>query len=51
LPAGYGNISPWLKTAYKFGVSPNDFTPHRVEAIAGHAMMMEVLVKVRKVVE
>ncbi len=51
LPAGYGNSSPWLKTAYNFGINPNDFTPHRVEAIAGHAMMMEVLVKVRKVVE
>ncbi|MDR3563736.1 MAG: molybdopterin-dependent oxidoreductase [Negativicutes bacterium] len=50
LPAGYGNFSPGLKTAYHFGVSPNDFTPHRVEAIAGHAMMMEVTVKVRKVV-
>lgn len=50
LPAGYGNISPWLKTGYGFGVSPNDFTPHRVEPISGHAMMMEVLITVRKVV-
>lgn len=50
LPAGYGNLSPWLKTARGFGVNPNDFTPHRVEAISGHAMMMEVLITVRKVV-
>lgn len=51
LPAGYGNTSPLLKTAYGFGVNPNDFTPHRVEPISGHAMMMEVLITVRKVVE
>jgi thiosulfate reductase/polysulfide reductase chain A len=50
LPGGYGNISPLLKTAYGFGVCPNDFTPHRVEPISGHAMMMEVLITVRKVV-
>lgn len=50
LPAGYGNLSPWLKTAHGFGVNPNDFTPHRVEPISGHAMMMEVLITVRKVV-
>jgi thiosulfate reductase / polysulfide reductase chain A len=51
LPAGYGNLSPGLVTGYGFGINPNDFTPHRVEAIAGQAMMMEVLVKLRKVSE
>ena len=48
LPAGYGNLSPWLKTGYGFGINPNDFSPHRVEAISGHAMMMEVVVTLRK---
>jgi len=51
LPAGYGNLSPWLKTGYGFGINPNDFSPHRVEAISGHAMMMEVVVTLRKVGE
>lgn len=48
LPAGYGNFSPMLKTAYGFGVNPNDFVPHRVDPISGHALMMEVLITVRK---
>jgi len=51
LPGGYGNFSPWLKTGFGFGISPNDFSPHRVEAISGHAMMMEVVVTLRKVGE
>ena len=49
IPGGYGNASPRLKTGYGFGISPNDFTPSRVEPISGQAMMMEVLVKIRKV--
>ena len=49
LPAGYGNTSPLLKSAYGFGVNPNEFAPHRVEPIGGHAMMMEVVITVRKV--
>ncbi|MDT8903011.1 molybdopterin-dependent oxidoreductase [Anaeroselena agilis] len=51
LPAGYGRLVPFLKTGVGFGISPNDFTPSRAEAISGHAMMMEVLVTVRKVGE
>lgn len=51
LPAGYGRFAPYLKTGVDFGVSPNDFVPFRVEKIAGHNMMMEVLVTVRKVGE
>ena len=48
LPAGYGNLSPGLKTGYGFGINPNDFCPHRAEPISGHAMMMEVAVTIRK---
>lgn len=51
LPAGYGNFSPWLKTAHGFGVNPNDFAPHRADPISGHAVMMDVLITVRKVGE
>lgn len=51
IPAGYGRFAPFLKTGVGFGVSPNDFVPYRVEPIAGHNMMMEVLVTVRKVGE
>ena len=51
VPGGYGNISPRLSTGYGFGICPNDFSLNRAEPIAGHAMMMEVLVKVRKVGE
>ena len=49
IPGGYGNTSPRLQTGYGFGISPNDFTTSQVEPISGHAMMMEVLVKIRKV--
>lgn len=51
LPAGYGRFAPYLKTGVGYGVNPNDFTPFRAESISGHAMMMEVLVTVRKVGE
>lgn len=51
LPAGYGRFAPFLKTGVGFGVNPNDFNTFRVEAISGHAMMMEVVVTVRKVGE
>lgn len=51
IPAGYGRFAPFLKTGVGFGVNPNDFVPARAEAISGHAMMMEVLVTVRKVGE
>ncbi len=51
IPAGYGRFAPFLKTGFGFGINPNDFAPLRAEAISGHAMMMEVLVTVRKVGE
>ncbi len=51
IPAGYGRFAPYLKTGVGFGINPNDFTPSRMEPISGHAMMMEVLVTVRKVGE
>lgn len=48
LPAGYGNFSPGLTRANGFGISMNDFVPYQAEAQSGHAMMMEVIVEVRK---
>lgn len=51
LPAGYGRFAPFLKTGVGYGINPNDFVPSRVEAISGHAMMMEVTVTIRKVGE
>lgn len=49
LPLGYGSLSPWLKTAYGFGVNPNDFVPFQIEPIGGACMFMEVTVKIKKV--
>lgn len=51
LPLGYGATSSRLKTAYGFGISSNDFVPLAIEPISGSALMMEVLVKIRKVGE
>ncbi len=51
IPAGYGRFAPFLKTGVGYGINPNDFVPARVEPISGHAMMMEVVVTVRKVGE
>ncbi|MFZ5815563.1 MAG: molybdopterin-containing oxidoreductase family protein [Bacillota bacterium] len=48
LPAGYGSWSPYLSRARGVGLSFNDFVPFQTEPIAGHAMMMEVVVEVEK---
>jgi thiosulfate reductase/polysulfide reductase chain A len=48
IPLGYGRYSPWMAVGKDFGVSPNDFAPFRVEDIAGHAVMQDVLLKIRK---
>ena len=48
IPLGYGRYSPWMAVGKDFGVSPNDFAPFRVEEIAGHAVMQDVLLKIRK---
>lgn len=48
LPLGYGMTSPWLKTAYGFGINPNDFAPFQIEPIGGACLFMEVTVKIRK---
>lgn len=51
LPLGYGSVSPWQETSYGFGVSPNEFNKFGIEPISGTALLMEVVVKVRKVGE
>ncbi len=51
LPLGYGSVSPWQETSYGFGVSPNEFNAFGIEPISGTALLMEVVVKVRKVGE
>lgn len=48
LPSCYGRFSPLLTIANGFGLSPNAFTPLCKEPIAGHAMMSEAIVSVRK---
>lgn len=51
LPLGYGSVSPWQENSYGFGVSPNEFNAFGIEPISGTALLMEVVVKVRKVGE
>ena len=51
LPLGYGSVSPWQETSYGFGVNPNEFNAFAIEPISGTALLMEVVVKVRKVGE
>ena len=51
LPLGYGSVSPWQENSYGFGVSPNEFNAFAIEPISGTALLMEVVVKVRKVGE
>lgn len=48
LPMGYGIFSPYLREAYGYGVSMNDFVPYQTDPLIGHTMMMEVLVEVEK---
>ncbi len=48
LPAGYGRTSPHMRTAFGFGISPNDFTASDAEPISGHAMMHEVVIWIDK---
>jgi len=48
LPLGYGVLSPRLKTAYGFGVNPNDLAPFQIEPIGGSCLFMEVTVKIKK---
>lgn len=51
LPLGYGCVSPWQENGYGFGVNPNDFSEFRIDPISGTALLMEVVVQVRKVGE
>lgn len=48
MPTAYGCASPAQRVANGVGISPNVFTPIAMEAISAHAMMAEVVVKVRK---
>lgn len=48
LPAGYGRTSPYMRTGFGFGISPNDHTGADAEPISGHAMMHEVIVWIEK---
>lgn len=48
LPSGYGVFSKYLKNAYDVGLSYNDFVPTYFDPVVGHAMVSEVIVKIKK---
>ncbi len=51
LPSGYGVFSKYLKNAYDVGLSYNDFLPTYFDPVVGHAMVSEVIVKIKRVEE
>jgi thiosulfate reductase/polysulfide reductase chain A len=48
VPGGYNRTSPYMRTAFRFGINSNDFAAADTEPISGHAMMHEVVAWIEK---